>query len=140
MSFDTIIPEIKALLDSLKAWTTLNEVYDYPLPSTDNFPHAVIERETRRDDFLDSVSNQVTYTFVIRLFDQDTDSQAMEARLSTLVDDIYTELRKKTNITLNGDAVSFKISNTEWTWVEEAQFPMRLVNMFVEARSIESIV
>lgn len=104
MSLVNIKAEIKTMLDALVASNKLKIVYDYPVATSDDYPYSVIETESISDDFLDSVSNEVTYIFSIMFFDQlkDSDSRStVENRLHVLCDNMLTEIRKKSNLTLN---------------------------------------
>lgn len=143
MSLVNIKAEIKAILDALVSTNKLQVVYDYPIGQSDQYPYSVIETEGIQDDFLDSASNRVTYTFAISFFDALTEAisrSATENRLHVLCDNILHELRKKSNLTLNGDSVSLRITGVTWGYQGEATAPIRSFTIALEAEAIKSIL
>jgi hypothetical protein len=90
----------------LVASTKLASVYNYDVKTYNSVPCATITPLDITEISLDTATNIDTIPFRIRVVDKNKNVSDMEARMRILADDILTELRKKTNITLNGTVVN----------------------------------
>lgn len=102
MSFYAIGQSLKSVLDTVQAGggNRLSVVYDYDAPDTGTgYPYATLTPKAAEEESLDTSTNQILYSFVIRAQDVQKDKATMEATMRRLCDDILAELRKRANIT-----------------------------------------
>ena len=136
--FSTISNELYTIMNWLIAWTKLASVYNYDVKTYDTVPCATITPLDSVETVLDTINNQDVIPFRIRVVDKNKDIANMEARMRTLADAVLTELRKKTNVTLNWAVCNMTFTIT-WGWLDDEQ-PMRTFEINCITTSINTTI
>jgi hypothetical protein len=99
---------IKAILDSISD-SILPLKFSYLESQPASFPAAVLTSLGAKEIQKDSIANEITESWAVRLIYVSEESAAGQTKWMTLIDALGAELRKSQNITLGGDAVNFVI-------------------------------
>jgi len=94
MSYDTIRPQIKTLLEGV---SNISEVANYPKLEFNGYPSAYIIPSDNEADYETTSENVRVYAFIIRVFQETKQLGVQEAlnRLEKVVDDILDIIDKE---------------------------------------------
>ena len=144
MSLLNIRTQLVALLDSIKATAGFNAVY-YDIPtSIEVTPAVAVILNGFSDELADSNGTDLNAKFTIRVMVEkklnDYNNTTQTTKLLNIVDSILTELRKKSNTTLNGETFYLlSTGGSEMGVGQIEQMNVFYVNIEVEAKSYNII-
>lgn len=108
------------LFNTIKDNAWLSACYNYDKKTLDEFPVAVISAKWTDELVLDTVSNQSTISYTIRVLDQNKDNENMEIRMRALCDSLVDDIRKNPL----DDTIAKVTMEVNWWWQDDEQ-PMR---------------
>ena len=140
MTYVSIATKLKAIIDTVRdaGSSKLATTYNYDAPTTDEttgFPYAMISTWPVTEEVLDTRTNKVLYTFVIRACDANTDKADMETNMRGLADDILAELRKRSHLFLDDTVDRILPFQVSWSWGDSQGVQMRIFEIRIEILS-----
>lgn len=110
MSFLPVIVKLKTILDTISS-SILPFKFEYQETLPSSFPSGNIIFAGAKEETLDTVYNQLTERFVVRIIFPTEERQAAQEKWLTLLDAVSAEFRKDDHQTLTGTAVMFMITD-----------------------------
>lgn len=139
MSYLTTLQQLKTILDTVSA-SVLPIKFQYQEAQPTSFPAGVLLYLGGGEQMIDTITNQVTEQFIIRLIFPVEASQAAAEKHMTLVDTIGNTFRSQSYQTLGGNAISFMIKNfAAPVGSNEYGSPVLVFDINVEARVLKVI-
>lgn len=131
---------IKAIIDTVSS-SVLPLKFSYLEAKPETFPAAMLVSLGSKEIQKDTISNEITETWAIRLIFSSEESEAAQTKWVTLVDTITAELRKASHITLNGDAVNFVVRQIPPPVGVQGEYiqPVMIFDIIVDAIILKNI-
>lgn len=139
MWYKSVSDSLYSVVNGLVASTKLTAVYNYDIKEATTFPYAIITTKDWEENILDTQSNEIEYSFIIRVIHQSNDIANVEPVMRQLCDDIMWELRKQANQTLSWTIKRLAPFSVTWWWADW-QFPTRVFDIQVQVLDIQNIV
>jgi hypothetical protein len=126
------------IVNSLVATTKLTVVYNYDTKTSDSYPYSTVSVWNWESDFYDTTNNEMISTYIVSVYYRDKNIDTTEWYIRELVDQILTELNKKTNLTLEGTVTYMKPVWIQWWWIESDE-SKRVCDISVEVKENISV-
>lgn len=131
--------KIKTILDLIPD-NVLPLTFKYLDSMPASFPAGCVLSAGFSEEMIDSGSNQITESFVIRLIYPQTESVTGYEKWLTLADLVSAEFRKKENQTLGGDAINMMVKQgLAPEFSDQYAQPVVMFDILIEAKIIKSI-
>jgi len=131
--------KIKTILDTIPD-EVLPLTFKYLDSMPASFPAGCVLSAGFNEEMIDSGSNQITESFVIRLIYPQAESVTGYEKWLTLADLVSAEFRKKENQTLGGDAISMMVKQgLAPEFSDQYVQPVVMFDILIEAKIIKSI-
>lgn len=142
MSFTTIKPQIKTILDGI---ADIGVTYLFDKGRLEKYPAAVIYPSENANDFETTSQNLTTYVFTVRLHypmeeaGGDTHEKA-DRILGEVIDQVIDAFDKRDNLTLGGTAKFIRATPSIWGYQTRETGILRTAEVRLECVTLRSVV